>query len=103
MSLAAPTAASRFDGNSLFALCSKAQGTNWQSGFCTAYMTAIADAMDNGNDVATYRACIPPQVGGKQIASIGVLYLKQHPDQLHYSAHSLIAAALQKSFPCSGQ
>ena len=98
-----PTAAGRFSGNFLYELCDKAQGTNWRDGICTGYMTAIGDAMDNSNNVAGYRACIPPQVTSRQITSLGMQYLKQHPDELHYSAHSLVAAALQKAFPCSVQ
>jgi hypothetical protein len=46
-------------------------------------------------------ACIPDGVTSGQAVSIVKKYLKENPEELHYTAQSLVAFALIKAFPCN--
>lgn len=47
-----------------------------------------------------YFFCLPSGVTTNQATMVIVKYLKEHPENLHNSASTLILLALQKNFPC---
>jgi len=69
-------------------------------GPCLGYAVAIADVMVNGNTITSWRACIPEAATTGQLKDIAVRYLRDHPDERHYGAASLVAAAFAQAFPC---
>lgn len=91
-------------GNSLITVCREGIGnTNVQTiqyFRCTAYMLGIADAMVAGNSVNGYRACFPVGVTVGQIHDVVMENLESHPEERHFAAVGLVAAALQAAFPC---
>lgn len=93
-------------GNQLRDYCSKYTDSApttppdaWRSGLCSSYVVAISDVMDK-NAVDNLRACIPRGNTQGQIVKIAIKHLREHPEQLHSSAYSLVAVALSEAFPC---
>ena len=82
-----------FPGNKLVELCDESNIYN--DGVCAGYVIGISDRI-NGEV-----ACIPDGVTSGQAVSIVKKYLKKNPEELHYTAHSLVAFALIKAFPCN--
>jgi len=44
--------------------------------------------------------CEPSGVTGDQLVTMAVKYLSDHPEELHYSAASLILDIYTRAFPC---
>lgn len=72
----------------------------FNTGVCAGYVTAVADAMALPV-VGGLRACIPIGVTTRQIVAVVTKYLRDHPEELHYSANSTATLALRMAFPCS--
>ena len=72
--------------------------------FCSGFVEAAADAMNaarsSGGTVGGWTACIPAGAMSDQVRDIAMTYLRNHPEQRHASAASLIASALANAFPC---
>lgn len=95
-------AGSRLSGNDLIEYCQRTPET-WGEGVCLGYVLAVADVMDNdGAIISGSRACFP-ELPNKQIIAVAKRWLAGHPELLHLSAHSLLAAAMAEAFPCSAQ
>jgi hypothetical protein len=45
-------------------------------------------------------ACVPDGVSAGQLVEVVKKWLREHPENWHYGADSLVAAALQEAFPC---
>ena len=67
---------------------------------CIGYINAVAYAMNDGNAVNGFKACIPLGVTARQIKDIAVRYLIKRPAAPNYVASNLVAAALSQAFPC---
>jgi hypothetical protein len=67
---------------------------------CIGYIDGVAYAMNDGNAVNGFKACIPLGVTAQQIKDIAVRYLIKNPAVRIYAASSLVAAALSEAFPC---
>jgi Rap1a immunity proteins len=63
----------------------------------TGYVRGVEDAM-NG-----FRFCISAKATSKEQVALITKYVKEHPEELHNSATTLIVQALQPAFPCSAQ
>jgi hypothetical protein len=67
---------------------------------CIGYINAVAYAMNDGNAVNGFKACIPLGVTAQQIKDVAVQYLTKNPAIRNYAAAGLVAAALSEAFPC---
>jgi len=100
MLLAFDVEAEGFDtGNDLLRYCSKHVTNPFYNGLCSGYTIAIADVMVI-DSVAGFRACFPATVTRGRLLEVSMQYLRAHPEQLHYTAVCLVAAALSEAFPC---
>ena len=71
------------------------------NGIVLGYLQGIVDATNGIRNTSTGTMfCVPKGVTGNQLVDISYIFFEQNPQLRHYSADSLIAAALQKSFPC---
>jgi len=88
-------------GNDLMEKCSNTEKMilNYPDGFCDGFVLAVAEVLRNAS-VAELRACISETATYGQLGRVVGKYLRNHPEQLHHSAHSLVAKALSEAFPC---
>ena len=81
-------------GNDLLGHCndySTAKGTFGQ-GVCAGFVMGVAEVSN--------KICRPKDVTNKQLVLVVEKYLKDNPQELHYSATSLAEYALSKVWPC---
>lgn len=93
-------------GNELLTQCgdgSDSHLTSTAGGLgCLGYVAAASDT----HDIWVFwghlprQMCIPNGVTAVQLAQVSVKFLKEHPEELHNSASSLLLHALKKAFPC---
>jgi hypothetical protein len=83
-----------YSGDALLSLCQASD-----SNFCMGYIAGIADAVTSG-PVSGWRACIPISATVEQVRDVVVGFLTAHPENRHFAALSLGAAALAGAFPC---
>jgi Rap1a immunity proteins len=94
-SFASAQAANAFlTGNCIFQKCDNAANSS-ESSFCAGYVAGITDALQRSRTV-----CLPKHVTVRQARDIIIKYLRNHPEERHYSAASEIALALKQAFPC---
>ena len=55
------------------------------------YALGVADTSLN--------VCVPDATG-RQLADIGLRYIKQHPEIRHYKANRLLVSAFNEAWPC---
>jgi hypothetical protein len=60
----------------------------------------VADTL--ASDVIHF-ICLDGHITRGQLRDIAMKYLRDHPQELHFSAHSEIGVALMKAFPCKDQ
>ena len=89
-----------YTGSALLELCSGVEGDGVNMGICFGYISAIVDLSKCGQNVFGYSSKMPSGATVGQITKVVVKYLNDHPQQLHYTAVSMIAAALHEAFPC---
>ena len=87
--------ANAVSGNELAQSC-RGQESNSRWGFCVGYVVGVIDqARDTKEDF-----CIPAEAIQSQVARVAAKWFDSNPDKLHFSASSLVRAALNESFPC---
>ena len=92
-------------GNKLFELLKEIKNPNSTNyiggGVAIGYLEGIVDST-NGilNTTSGAKFCVPNGVSANQLIDITYTYFEQNPQLRHFTADSLVAAALQKSFPC---
>jgi hypothetical protein len=97
---AEPVRAGSFeDGNLLLRQCQASLG-GFDRGVCMGFITGVADVLGNNNPVHGWRACFPTGVTIGQMTDVTIQYLKASPQKRHMTAHSLVAEALERAFPC---
>ena len=98
--LAGGPASATFDsGNDLHTRCVSTQPMDRVA--CAYYVSAIADVIQtNNNTLYGYSVCVPPQVTRLQVADVVGRWLTNNPQHRHYTANSLVAAALEQAYPC---
>jgi hypothetical protein len=84
------------DGNSLLRECT---GSDPEQLACLGYIMGITDII-RGKEVLGYKPCLYSNISVQQLHDVVVLYLRSQPAIRHYSAASLVVAALGHSFPC---
>lgn len=89
------------DGNALYGLCSKPEGSPMLID-CFAYIRAIVDVMRaNGPGAYGLKECAPIGISLGQLIDIVKGYLAAHPEVRTQGASLLVARALSAAFPCS--
>jgi Rap1a immunity proteins len=86
-------------GNDLLGWCEGHGETDAQ---CRFYIIGVADAhaADSGTHGFAKGFCIPQEVKASQLQLVVTKWLKEHNQDLHFSAASLLLAALRQGFPC---
>ncbi len=76
-------------------------------GLCFGYILGVYDAgkvLDEATDKRQWQSgftsCVPDGVKPGQLKEVVSKWLQQHPENWHYRANSLVAAALEWGFPC---
>jgi len=82
------------NGNSLFEKCS-ATANHFDSTYCLGYVAGMTDAYAYAKSV-----CPPNGFTLGQSVDVVVKYLRDHPEDRHYTAASEVALALEHAFPC---
>ena len=92
------------NGNALYKECTadKSSDTYFQQQvFCAAYIAGIIDATDGvDRGVGSFKFCMPLEADLRQARDVVVAWLKVHPENRHFGASDLVAAALQEAWPC---
>lgn len=91
-----PSGGSFYSGNDVFGYC---EGSAKNSAHCIGYTTGIVDALASG-PIFGWAACVPEKVSAAQARDIVVKYLRDNPQERHYSAAGIAAKALSVAFPC---
>ena len=95
----APASAGFQTGNSFYDKCS--QNDDFDAMYCMGYSGAIADTLGTGAQAINgFRACMPTGASHNQVLAIVNNWLAQNPEKRHFTAASLVAAALAEAFPC---
>jgi hypothetical protein len=95
IALTSPVHADFSDGNELLERCSSEQ--SFGSGYCAGYAAAIADA---ARVISGDQVCIPATATLAQVRDVVIQYLREHPEERHYAAGSLVLRSLLVAFPC---
>ena len=87
-------------GNLLYQHCGKS-ALEAEQALCIGYISAIADAMEHGNTVDGFRACVPSTANARQLQELLFLHLETNLLYRHYNASTIVARFLAETFPCS--
>lgn len=89
--LAKPAATEFLDGDriSRWCLAEYYQSSEW---FCDGYVAGVADA--------NQELCIPRNATVAQTSDIFKKYLREHPENRHQDAQTLVLRALTEAWPC---
>jgi len=69
---------------------------------CGGYVEGITEihtTFVGWNELKPYW-CSPDNMGTVQLVRVVAKYLQENPEQLHFSASSIVATALRGAFPC---
>ena len=108
MFMASPAMAEGFiNGRELLGHCVQAQDkvktANHDAGRCFGFISGVTDLYDILISEAIVKPtyCPPHNVSLIQMINVVVEYLQKHPEDLHYSASSLVMGAYVEAFPCA--
>ncbi len=88
-----------YDGSSLLEHCNSRTAVG--GGICFGFIIGAADSFNCKQPILDgFRWHSPKGAKAGQIEKVVVKYLNEHPEKLHLSASSLVAAALSEAFPC---
>jgi hypothetical protein len=104
-SVGANAATNYMTGNRFFEILKSLKNPNstnfTDNGIGIGYLEGIVDSSNAIlNPSSSSRFCVPNGVSVNQLIDISYAFFEQNPHLRHYTADSLVAAALQKSFPC---
>lgn len=91
------TARGFVDGNELWNQCDK-NADSYPHIMCMAYIVGVADVYSNQT---ANNMCLPKNATEEQLADVVTKYLRQHPEERHYTAQSDVLVALAEAFPCN--
>lgn len=94
------SAAVFFSGNELWGECKAPSPSNVCLGFVAGAIDMFVSVHQSVGD-KTVPLCIPPDVQLEQAVDTVKLWLQEHPEQRHYRAVTVVAAALKEKFPCN--
>jgi hypothetical protein len=85
-------------GSELLRMCESGELTaDW--GYCVGFVRGVVDQHSEAGLKRQF--CVPPAAYESQLAKVAFKSLKDHPERLHFSASSLVRAAMAESFPCN--
>src|SRR5262245_12829484 len=92
-------------GNDLERKCNASAQDYFALGDCAGYVTAVADMMSQPEWPYSQqaKACLVSSIERGQLVAVVKRYVAAHPEQLHFTAFSVVAVALAQAFPCSGR
>src|SRR5262245_39091306 len=93
-----PSLAKAITGNDLQDACTSR--TQNERTWCTVYILAIADVLNDGNAINGYRACVDEGVSVQQTVDLVTKYLAEHPEQRDRTAPGIVAGAFREAFQC---
>jgi len=107
MSISAVARADFATGNTLYDKCVAPEGSA-ELLYCAVYVSAISDAARGGVShdgvagpgVWGFKECSPETATARQLVDIVKRYLVTHPENRHFGASVVVAAALAEAFPC---
>lgn len=88
-------------GNQLLADCDVESGPPLMA--CAGYMMGFSDLASHVKIVPIAARCIPAGSTADQLRRIVVKFLKDHPEELHFTGASLTDYALSQAFPCPAE
>jgi len=93
-------------GQGLNGFCS-AEDSFFSDGLCSGYIEGVYDAgelLDKATNKKQWdggwTACRPDGVKVGQLVEVVKKWLREHPEDWHYNAASLVAHAFHKTWPC---
>ena len=95
------------DGREILGPCLQARDkmttASHDAGRCFGFLSGVADLYDimTSEGLVKPSYCPPVNVSLIRMINVVVNYLQQHPEDLHYSASSLVMAAYADAFPCA--
>jgi Rap1a immunity proteins len=84
-------------GNGLAKYCRGAD-RNPEWGYCVGYVMGVVDEVLSSSGTRPF--CISPEAIESQVARVAARWFEKNPEKLHFSATSLVRAALAEAFPC---
>ncbi len=81
----------------------KERTASHEAGRCFGFISGVTDLHDIliSEGIVKPSYCPPGNVSLIRMVNVVVEYLQQHPEDLHYSASSLVMAAYADAFPCA--
>jgi hypothetical protein len=101
ISVIGPTKATWLSGHELLSDC--ASGVIFKENRCTAYVMGIEDTIERlyaWGLLSKRKFCVPPGVSIKQLTGIFIEHANKYPENLKYSASSMVMNAFYVAFPC---
>ena len=96
-------AESFYRGNELLTKCTddkKSKKSMQESALCVGYIAGVLDQFDGQRSENNQKACLPSGVTLRQMKAVVVKYIRGNPEQLHFSAETLIVLSAKKAFAC---
>lgn len=98
------------DGIELLGACLAGEGRSVQAmsesekisyAYCLGMIQGVSNTMRFVGDDSIIKNCLPKSgIKNDQAARITTKYLREHPEDLHRGAPTLVAVALREAFPC---
>lgn len=82
------------DGNKLYDMCSRNRPA------VAFYLAGVSDTIASSPPGQKQEFCTPRQATGEQVTDVICNYLRDYPDQRHYTAASTAVVAFRIAFPC---
>ena len=68
---------------------------------CRGYVVGISDTFDCTTNALGFKWNSSTGSSQRDLVDVVVVWLKAHPNHLHYQANGLVAAALSEAYPCA--
>ena len=91
------------DGTTLYGWCRTTAGglpSEPVAGYCAGFINGVVDVHGEKTTVYGHRACLPLSVTIRELRTIVVKWLEDHPGEWRLVAHGLVGRALSEAFPC---
>ena len=75
-----------------------ADATKW--GTCFGYLSAIADAFFEDQEVRGKKACLPPRIKMQKVWDDVLAWMEEHPGDLILNASTMVVRAMSEIYPC---
>ena len=87
-------------GNSLLTKCESE--APFDVGICIGYLMSVGDTYTTAAAWEGFEPyiCMPDTVTAGQLQKIWIKYANEYPEELHFSASSLVLLAYRQAFPC---